>query len=534
MVLSLLTDVDWFDILDRVSAAVNQLGYTNIIATSAGALAAYRVIYALYLSPLRNVPGPFLARLTNKRAELIGILGGQARKAREEYELYGDVYVYQPNAVSISNPTDIRIVLGSHAFQKTVFYHSVNVLNEKTTFSACDPQLASMKRRQIGPYFNSTYLARAEPTIMKQGIHTIKEKWDRLLDRSTSGVAEVNFHKDFLLATFDTIGALAFGRDFGALKNDDSTIVKWMSATLTYFGTHSISPLLNIFPFSLLVWPWERYYNRLIAHSGKCIADRRELLERLGKGATDSEKPADLLQGLIEAEDPESKAKMTPVQVQAESILMLTAGSETSSNTLSTTLHLLMLYPIHYKRAVEEVRSVFGKDHTITYSEAKSKLPFIEACIYESMRVAPVTGGQWPRLAPKGGITLSSGHFIPAGTEINVNLSGANLNKDCWAEPYLFSPTRFVDDEKAKRNVYAFSYGVRVCPGRHLAWMEMLTILANILKDYDFALPPGYTTRGPNVLDVNGYPKLMDSLHFFVTIPENSLRDCRLAISRRS
>ncbi|KAI8322152.1 cytochrome P450 [Martensiomyces pterosporus] len=533
MILSLLQEVDWLDILGRLNAVVSRLGYTNILATSAGVLAAYKAIYALYLSPLRNVPGPFLARLTNKRAEFLGAAGEQARKAREEYELYGDIYVYQPNAVSISNPADIRTVLGSHVFPKAAFYNATDSLGEKTLLSARDPQLASMKRRQIGPYFSSSYLARAEPAIMKHGIYALKEKWDRLLNASADGKAEVNYHKDFLLATFDIIGALAFGKGFGALKNDDHTIVKWMSATVTLFGANSLLPLVTIFPFSLLMWPWQRQYNKLIVHGGKCIAERRELLAKLGKNAAEGEKPADLLQGFIDAEDPESKIKMTPNQVHAESLLMLTVGSETSSNTLLTTVHLLMLYPIHYKRAVEEVRSVFDREHTITYAEAKSKLPFVEACLYESMRVAPVTGGQWPRVAPEGGVTLS-GHFIPAGTEIHVNISGANLNKNYWNDPYLFDPTRFVNNEEAKRNMLAFSAGIRICPGKHLAWIEMLTILANALKDYDFALPKGYTLCGPNVLDENGYPKLMDSLHFFVTIPKNSARDCRLVISKRT
>ncbi|KAJ1957815.1 hypothetical protein GGI12_004914 [Dipsacomyces acuminosporus] len=528
MVISLLKETDWLDILDRLSSSANQVGYANILATASAIYIGYKIVYALYLSPLRNVPGPFLARLTGKRAELIGTLGDQAKFARKEYEEYGDVYVYQPNAISISNPSDVRLVLGSHAFQKAAFYEASKVLGEYTTLSARDIQLASMKRRQIGPYFNGSYLARAEPLITNHGILAIKEKWDRLLGQA-DGRAEINFHKDFLLATFDTIGALAFGRDFGALKNDDATIVKWMSSTLSFFGARSIFPLLDYFPLSLLLWPWKRYYNKLIVHGAKCLAARLELLKDLEH---EEDKPADLLQGLLEASDPVTKTKLSLRQVHAEGLLLLTAGSETSSNTLTTTLHLFMLYPHHYKRAVEEVRSAFAKDHLITYSEAKAKLPFIEACIYESLRKCPVTGGQWPRISPKEGVTLSSGHFIPGGTEININISGVNLSKDVWKEPHLFDPARFLDNDEAKRSIFTFSTGVRICPGKHLAWIEMFTILANILKDYDFKLPDDYTLRGPDVLDERGHPRLMDSKHFFASIPENAPRDCRIVISK--
>ncbi|KAI8322153.1 cytochrome P450 [Martensiomyces pterosporus] len=527
-------DVDWSrwpDWLSSIYDSIEELGYANIFGGLASVYVSYRAIYALCLSPLRRVPGPLLARLTSKRAELIGAAGGQVRAARADYEKYGDIYVYKPGAVAICNPEDLRLVLGSHEFRKTDFYKSIDFLGVQTIVSARDPKLASMKRRQVGPYFNSSYLARMEETIMKQGIHSIKEKWDKLISESNDGKAEVEASRDLLFATFDTIGALSFGREFGALKNNDNTAPRWIASTVKYFAGYSMSPLLRMPPFSLLLKPWERQYKELTAYSAQCVAERRELLARLDKDTPESKRPADLLQGFIDAEDPESKIRMTPVEVHAESMLMMVLGSKTSSFTILWTIHLLTLYPEHYRRAVEEVRSAFGKDHVITYSEGRRTLPFVEACIYESMRVAPVAGGMWPRLAPKGGVTLS-GYFIPAGTEINVNIAAANLNKGYWTEPYLFNPLRFIDNEEAKRNVFTFSGGVRICPGRHLAWIEMVTILANILKDYDLRLPEDLVHLGPGVLDERGHPRLMESKHYFSSNPTNPERDCRLVISK--
>ncbi|KAI8325385.1 hypothetical protein GQ54DRAFT_301858 [Martensiomyces pterosporus] len=55
-----------------------------------------------------------------------------------------------------------------------------------------------------------------------------------------------------------------------------------------------------------------------------------------------------------------------------------------SSNTLTWTIHFLMLHPQHYKRVVDEVQSSFDNDHLITFDEAKEKHPFMEVCVYES------------------------------------------------------------------------------------------------------------------------------------------------------
>ncbi|ORX73031.1 cytochrome P450 [Linderina pennispora] len=459
------------DIIWSLFSTVLHIGYVNLLATAASLAIAYRVYYALYVSPLCNVPGPFLARITNKRSEFLGAIGYMGRFARNEPREYGDVYVYQPNAVAISHPVDVRT-------------------------------LASMRRRQLGPYFSMNYLAKAEPKIAQNGILSLKAKWETQLAASVDGRVEVNYYKDFLFATFDTIGALAFGREFNALKNNDRTMIDWIGDAVTYLGMTANFPLLANYPASLLLGRWERSYNSVIDYAKASVNMRR---------------------GYLSATSPENKP---------ESLLMLLAGSETSSNTLMWTVHLLMLYPQHYQRAVDEVRTKFAADYLIGYSEGRLGLPFIEACIYESMRLMPVTGGLWPRVVPESGITLQ-GHYLPPGTEIYVNLSGANLNSAVWDRPLEFDPTRFLDNEEARRNMFTFSTGVRICPGRNLAWIEMLGILANVLKDYDIAFPEDYKLRGPNVLDENGNPKVLDSRHFFVSVPQNPERDCRLVLTKR-
>ncbi|KAJ1956963.1 hypothetical protein GGI12_005166, partial [Dipsacomyces acuminosporus] len=431
------------------------LGYASLLATLVVASIAYRITYALFFSPLRNIPGPFLARLTNKRAEVLAAIGKQGKMAQEEYEKYGDIYMYQPNAVSISNPDDVRAVLGTHNFRKTDLYRAVDFLDRENLVSTPDPELANLRRRQLGPYFNHTSLANMEDIILNNSALAIKKKWEKLIEENGGERAVVNYYKDCLYATFDTVGALLFGKDFSALKNDDSTAPNWIAKTVTYLGTRANFRLLDQFPFKLILKPWESHYNALVKYSGDAIKARRQLLQSMKDG---DNKPFDLLQAFIEAEDPESKIKMSPVEVHSESLLMLLAGSETTAGTLMWTLHLLTLYPLHYKRAVDEVRSQFDKDYVIRYAEGRRKLPFLEACIHESLRLIPVTGGQWPRRTPKGGVTIR-GHFIPEGTEININFTGSNIHKETWPNPYVYDPERFLNDEEAKRKLLTFSIG---------------------------------------------------------------------------
>ncbi|ORX69147.1 putative cytochrome P450 monooxygenase [Linderina pennispora] len=470
----------------------------KITGTLAAAILGCKVIYALFFSPLRNIPGPFLARLTSLRARLINATGKIGNTARKEYLQYGDVYVLEPNAVVVGDPSDARVVLGSHAFVKSPFYEGMDAMGIQNTLSGRDPEFVKMRKRQIGPYFNQAHMAKMEQTIINHGILSLKERWDSQLVQSANGKIEINYDRDFGLAAFDIIGSLAFGQEFNCLKNDDNTVMRWVDATVKLFGAHSMFHALRRFPGSLAVLSWQRQFDKFYKFGQECVARRKEFLAKGG------EKPHDILQGFLDAQDPESKVQMTDTQVQIEANIALLAGADTSSNTLKWTIHMLMLHPEILRKG----------DHVITSAEVRKHLPYVEACLYECLRVFPVVSGLFPRVSPPGGVTFK-GHFIPAGTDIYVNFTALGINKNAWEEPLKFDP-----------------HGVRICPGRHMAWFELHTIFANMLKDYDLSLPADYTHLGPNVLDESGYPKRMDSVNFLVTVPINAARDCRLILTK--
>ncbi|KAJ2286630.1 hypothetical protein IWW55_006928, partial [Coemansia sp. RSA 2706] len=367
-----------------------------------------------------------------------------------------------PNSVSISNPGDIRALLGNPGVAKADYYKILRFTGIDNTVSTQDFELANTRHRQIGPFFKPTYLAKMEHTIMKHGIVSVKAKWDQKLAESADGSAEVNYCNDFLFAAFDIIGTLVYGRQIDELNTNDAQTAKWIDTTVTYLGIRSMLQLLLKYPLSLLIQPWENRYDRLSSYIHESIEWRRAYL------AAGHKKPTDLLQAFIDAEDPESKVRMCHDQIHSECMLMMLAGSDTTSHTITWTVHLLMLYPQHYKQAVDEVRSNFGADHMITHSECRARLPFVEACLLESLRLSPVTGGLLPRVAPKGGM-YAQGHYIPEGTVVFVNLAVANHHKAYWERPHEYNPLRFIENSEARHNVLTFSHGRRTCPGKNLA-----------------------------------------------------------------
>ncbi|KAJ1825573.1 hypothetical protein LPJ56_002605 [Coemansia sp. RSA 2599] len=441
---------------------------------------------------------------------------------------YGSLFVMEPEKIGVCDPEDCLVVLGSHSFLKDQKYANVDFV-EPNMFLTRDPELNKQRRRQVGPALSLTSLKRMEPAILDAGPKQLCRKWDRDIECSAKGQARVLYHDDFTLMTFDVISSLGFGQAHRSLTTGDKKIVHWVNRTFTLLFLQAVVPIVKTSVFRR-VFARSLYaeVNEFIALGNRAIDNRKRLLAELGDR---KRKPNDMLQSFIDAEDPESKVRMTSEQVAAETIISMLAGSDTSSNTLSWTVHLLLMHPQYLSKVTAEVRGQFAADHLVTFSEAKAKLPFLEACVYESMRLIPVSTNL-PRCMPRGGVVLQ-GHFIPESYTCSVSISAANNSRRVWKDPEVYRPERFANDEADKRMVLTFSAGVRVCPGKHLALMEIMTTLANLFNRYDFELPED-SLFSPGKTGPNGLPILMPYFTTATCVPKFPERDCVAMVSKRA
>ncbi|KAJ2857343.1 hypothetical protein J3B02_001062 [Coemansia erecta] len=493
-----------------------------------GAYMAWKVVYALYFSPLRKVPGSLWTRIS-----YLPMLYHDLRGTVPEFMLYhsnkyGGLFVMEPEKIGVCDPEDCLVVLGSHSFLKDQKYANVDFV-ESNMFLTRDPELNKQRRRQVGPALSPTSLKHMEPMVLDAGPKQLCQKWDKDIERSETAQARILYHDDFTLMTFDVISSLGFGQAHRSLTTGDKQIVHWVNRTFTLLFLQAVVPIVKSSIF-------KRFFaktlyadvNEFVALGNSAIDNRKSLLA----GLSDMDKkPNDILQSFIDAEDPESKIQMTSGQVAAETIISMLAGSDTSSNTLSWTIHLLLMHPKYLSKVTSEVRKQFDPDHLITFSEAKTRLPFLEACVYESMRLIPVSTNL-PRCMPRGGVVLR-GLFIPENLTCSVSISAANNNKRMWKDPEVYRPGRFANNEALKRMVLTFSAGVRVCPGKHLALMEIMTTLANLFNRYDLKLPEN-SLFSPDKTGPNGLPILMPYFTTATCVPKFPERDCVAIISKRA
>lgn len=128
-------------------------------------------------------------------------------------------------------------------------------------------------------------------------------------------------------------------------------------------------------------------------------------------------------------------------------------------------------------------------DPNASFEQVK-RLPYLEAVINETLRIHSTSGIGLPREVPEGGLTVM-GKTFPPGTVLSVPTYTIHRDKRVWGEDVeAFRPERWFEQDQAEiqKTFNPFSFGPRACVGRNLASMELLIIIASILRRYDFVL----------------------------------------------
>jgi cytochrome P450 len=198
----------------------------------------------------------------------------------------------------------------------------------------------------------------------------------------------------------------------------------------------------------------------------------------------------DLLQTLMDARYTDGEG-MTDELVLSESMQLLVAGHETSSNGLSWLLYLLSSRPDCLERVRQEFDQVLG-DAPLTHADVP-KFEFTTQVIQEGLRLYPPF---WmiDRMAIAD--DRVGDVVIPRGSTVIVYVYGAHHAPRYWDNPEDFDVDRFLKANEKLRKPFTylpFGGGPRGCIGGNYAMLQILMILSDVLRRYDFELIPGQT-----------------------------------------
>ncbi|CAN1776209.1 Cytochrome P450 81Q32 [Linum perenne] len=167
-------------------------------------------------------------------------------------------------------------------------------------------------------------------------------------------------------------------------------------------------------------------------------------------------------------------------------MVLLSAGTETSSNTVEWALSLLLKHPHTLKAAQLEIDTLVGTERLVEETDL-GKLHYLQGIINETMRKYPAL----PLLVPHESSEecVVGGYKVPSGTILLVNSWAIHNDAKIWDDPDEFKPERF--EEGGGRDglkFMAFGYGRRSCPGEGLGMRMVSLTLAALIQCFEWEI----------------------------------------------
>lgn len=426
------------------------LEYLLWVVAALTAVKVLVVVTQTFVSPLRSVKGPFLARFTNLWYLWRVANGSFEFENIELHRRHGPVVRLAPNMYSINDPEVIKAVYSiSSKFPKSDWYDAWKHPDPDrwSLFAVRDIKTHAEERRKFQALYSMSSLVHYEPYVSD-----CLELFMQRMNEIASAQQTINMAHWVQCYAFDVIASLTYSKRFGFL--DAGVDVGGLMAMLV--GVLRYGTLMGIYAWlHPILWP----ISSRITASGAGARARlnaciQKWMEEKTKGQ-DVEKwtektaehtgPQDFLEKLLIAhnKDPE---KVTKWNVFMGGLSNIAAGSDTTAAALSGILYHLLKNPDKLQKLRDEMEqfAADGKLSSPVQFKETQQMPYLQAVMKEGMRVHSAVGLPLWRVVPEEGLDLC-GRFFPPGTIVGLNAWCAHYSADIFEDPYAFRPERWTE-----------------------------------------------------------------------------------------
>ncbi|KAK5664248.1 hypothetical protein OQA88_465 [Cercophora sp. LCS_1] len=415
------------------------------------------------VSPLNQIPGPIYARFTSLVLKWHEFQALRTSYVHLLHKQYGPVVRIAPNEVVFASASAVKEIYcsGGSGYDKTEFYDLFKVYGRRTMFTTLNKEDHAKRKRMLADrYANSN-------VVKLPSLSGIAERASWFVNRCAEprnaavdlffGVCQIYLHSyAFDCVThhlFHPHGANSL-RDVGdeeimrEVAFDDSlqnrllgyynpTLHKVIGKVLYFFAKPRETPLAD---------------NFVLDASCKTDTAPFTLVDRLQGTTFDLEQ----------------------VDIAAECLDHMAAGIDTTGDGLCFLMWELSQPSsfVFQTKLQDELRANPGASF--------DQLPFLDAVVMEGLRVFPPIPMSLPRYVPRGGRDID-GFFLPERTIVSCQAYSVHRSdQNVFPEPGTFNPERWLvekGDAERKRQFFAFANGGRGCIGKHLALLEMKSLL---------------------------------------------------------
>ncbi|KAK4935523.1 hypothetical protein LTR10_023434 [Elasticomyces elasticus] len=450
---------------------------------------AATLIYNTSFHHLSSFPGPVLARYTR-----LWLVCQTLRQRRHSVDVilhkrYGPIVRIAPNELLISDARYFKLIygIGSH-FTKSAWYRAMDHDAEDGFNLLAESNMKKYwhQRRLISPVFTTQELLQHE-NLMSKPLR-------RLVERIKLGLGKPQALVDWMnILSLDLLTEMTFGRspDYIEQGHDDGNC-----AGIDRFWQHL--SWIGLLPgYS----DWYKYLQKWLAAIGIPLfyhpdTSKLPIIQFFLKEITGRKcgtRPSTASSGIaastqkIQAAKPELKDQWANVML----LHVVGAGFDTIGTSLSMCLAFIYSTPDCCGKVLDELHTLNPTSQPAY--EQLARLPYLKACIKESMRLKPIIGTSLPRSVPEQGFILE-GRIIPPGTIVGMNPVVIQQDKGVFGDDAaVFRPERWLEANREQRGAMefqslAFGGPGRSCPGRNLASIILTKTVAEIVCHFDVTI----------------------------------------------
>jgi cytochrome P450 len=180
-------------------------------------------------------------------------------------------------------------------------------------------------------------------------------------------------------------------------------------------------------------------------------------------------------------------------------ISFLLAGRDTVASALTSLFWLLAKNPDVETAIRLEADRVIGQNKELTSFEELRELHYLQAAVYESMRLYPPI--QFDSKFCQEDDVLPDGTFVRKGTRVTYHPYAMGRVEEIWGSDCLeFKPERWLKDGLfCPENPFkypVFQAGLRVCLGKEMALVELKCVALALIRKFHIDLvTPSHTPR---------------------------------------
>ncbi|PWY91666.1 putative cytochrome P450 [Aspergillus sclerotioniger CBS 115572] len=421
-----------------------------------------RILYNLFLHPLRHFPGPWWAACSHLHEFYFDVIqrGMFMWQIERMHQQYGPIVRINPREIHISDPTFYNEIYAGGSRRRDKDPYFTPAFSAPLSMVATNDHDHHRFRRSIlNGFFSKRSVLQLEPMI--------QQKVDKLLSRFTAAHDDgdiIATEDAYAALTADVISFYSYGHSFNYLDHPtfNSNVRRGVNGMTHVVHFNRFFPVLlgvlRIIPLEVV---------RKVQPYAALVIDMRNTLKQMAASSVESRETKASRMTMFEAMNGDEipAVERTIERLTDEAQILIAAGTETTARVLVILTYYLCLHQDILLRLRKEL-SKLGTDRP-TWTDLEN-VPYLRAVINEGLRLSIGLTIRLPRIAPDEDLVYKN-WVIPRGTPMSSSSYLIAMNPELFPNPKTFNPDRWLEaadkGENLTQYLTNFTKGSRSCVG---------------------------------------------------------------------